>query len=107
MNAKKISITSLILAGALLAAPAAFAGEIGQRQAHQQARIAQGIASGQLTAREATRLERQEGALQSEKVAMRTLNGGTLTRTDKVILNNQENRISDKIYREKHNRWTR
>ena len=99
---KSISIASLIVIGALAIAPASFAGEVGRRQARQQARIAQGVASGQLTARETARLERQEAALQREKVSMRTLNGGTLTNGEKVLLNKQEDRLSHRIYVQKH-----
>jgi len=46
---------------AVAAAPAE--ARINQRQAHQQQRIAHGVASGQLTARETYRLERQEGRI--------------------------------------------
>jgi len=103
MNAKKsISLTALILAGALSVTPAAFAGEVGRRQARQQARIAQGVASGQLTARETARIETKEAALQREKVSMRALNGGTLTAGEKVVLNQQENKLSHRIYVQKH-----
>jgi len=101
---KTLTIATLIVSGTLLMASASFAGEVGRRQAYQQKRIAEGIESGQLTPRETATLERQEARLQNEKVDMRVLNGGHLTRQDVRILNQQENRLSTEIYRDKHNR---
>ncbi|MGH9829964.1 MAG: hypothetical protein ACREDR_42675, partial [Blastocatellia bacterium] len=45
---------------------------INHRQAHQQARIRQGVRSGQLTRREAGRLEGQEHRIQAEKRAYKS-----------------------------------
>ena len=104
---KTITVATMIVTGALLIAPASFAGEVGRRQVYQQRRIAEGIESGQLTAREAGTLEHQEARLQAEKVDMRVLNGGHLTGQDVRILNHQENRLSNEIYRFKHNRYHR
>ena len=101
---KTITIATLIVSGTLLMASASFAGEVGRRQIEQQKRIAQGVASGQLTPRETATLERQEARLQNEKVDMRALNGGHLTKQDVYVLNKQENRLSTEIYRDKHNR---
>ena len=54
-------------------------GEIAQRKENQQDRIAQGVASGELTARETARLEGKESALNQETRDMRSLDGGKLT----------------------------
>jgi len=94
--------TAMIITAALLVTPAAFAARVDRRQVYQQERIAQGVRSGQLTAGETTRLERQEARLQREKVDMREDNGGHLTKSEKVTLNNQQNRLSHEIYHEKH-----
>src|SRR5215471_2451085 len=77
-------------------------GEIAQRKENQQDRIGQGIESGQLTAGEAARLEGKESALNQETRDMRALDGGKLTPGDKGVVNQQQNRLSNGIYREKH-----
>jgi hypothetical protein len=105
MNRTQMSIavgTLVVVLGA--AATAARAeGPIQQRKENQQRRIAQGVASGQLTAREAARLERGEASLNHEERAMRRANGGTLTPGDRAVIDHQQNRLSGGIYRLKHN----
>jgi hypothetical protein len=81
----------------------AFAAEVDQRQANQQARIGQGVESGQLTPRETARLERKEGQIRREVRRDRAANGGKLTPAEKAKVNRQENRTSRQIYRAKHN----
>jgi hypothetical protein len=78
-------------------------GEVGQRQRLQQDRIANGMKSGQLTAGESARLERQQKSINREKNGMRAANGGKLTAGDKAALNHRENRASGNIYAKKHN----
>jgi hypothetical protein len=81
-------------------------GRIARRKASQQARIAQGSGSGELTARETNRLEKQEGALNKEVQGERAANGGTLTPGEKAQVNRQQNRLSRRIYRQKHDSQT-
>jgi len=81
-------------------------GEIAQRKENQQDRIAQGVASGQLTARETARLEGKESALNQETRDMRALDGGKLTPQDKATVNQQQNRLSKQIYEQKHDEQT-
>jgi hypothetical protein len=81
--------------------------EIGQRRENQQDRIAQGVQSGQLTAGESARLERQQQGLNREVSGMREENGGKLTPGDKALVNHQQNAASRRIYRDKHNGRTR
>lgn len=78
-------------------------GAAGQRETAQQDRIAQGMKSGQLTAGESSRLERQQQGINREKNGMKEANGGKLTRGDKTVLNRQQNRASGNIYAKKHN----
>lgn len=96
-----------VLTAVVLGAGAASAGEIRRREENQQDRIAQGIASGALTARESAALERREAALYREVGAMRRLNGGTLTPRERRLVNRQQNRLSRGIYRQKHDSQTR
>jgi hypothetical protein len=81
----------------------ASAQDIGARQANQQARIQQGVRSGELTARETRHIERGEARLAYRKDMMRARDDGRLTHHDRVALNRQENRLSRHIFRAKHN----
>ena len=76
---------------------------IQERKENQQDRIANGVASGQLTAGETSNLERKEGAINQEERDMRKLDNGKLTTADKATINQQQNQLSKQIYRDKHN----
>jgi len=86
----------------LMAAMAAF-GQVNERKANQQARVGQGVQSGQMTAGEAAKVERKEAAIHREVRADRAANGGTLTPGEKAAVNRQQNRVSKQIYADKHN----
>ena len=75
---------------------------IHHRRDRQQARIGQGVASGQLTPREGSRMERQQAHLNRKIARERTANGGRLTPAEKRQINRQQNRDSRRIYRQKH-----
>jgi hypothetical protein len=77
--------------------------EIGQRKENQQDRIANGVQSGQLTAGETANLEKKEAAINKETAADRAANGGKLTAAEKAQINRQQNRLSNQIYKDKHN----
>ncbi len=77
--------------------------EIGKREMAQQGRIAQGVASGQLTAGEAKNLEGNERAINKEVQSDRAANGGKLTNQERAQVNRQQNKMSQKIYNDKHN----
>ena len=93
-------------AGFLMIAASAEAGTVRKRAENQQDRIAQGVKSGQLTARETARLENKETRLNQEARDMRSLDGGKLTGKDRAALNQQENRLSKDIYEQKHDAQT-
>ncbi|MBA3916105.1 MAG: hypothetical protein H0X25_20125, partial [Acidobacteriales bacterium] len=76
--------------------------EVGKRNENQQDRIAQGIASGQLTPAEASRLERNDTRIAREVRNERNANGGALTSSQRQQINRQDNRNSQQIYRAKH-----
>ena len=91
-----------------LASSAAFAQDtprIDARQAHQQARIAQGAASGSLTGREQRRLEREQSAIAAREAAAKA--DGTVTRDERRALTRMQNRASHDIARQKHDRQRR
>lgn len=100
------SIAALIAATVMtLSAGAALAGTndpgIQQREQNQQQRIDQGIASGQLTPKEAGRLETQQARIQQREARMKA--DGNLTAAERRSLTRQQNRASRNIYRKKHN----
>jgi hypothetical protein len=76
---------------------------VGDRKENQQDRIANGINNGSLTAGEAANLESKEAKLNKETQAMRAADGGKLTAADKQKLQQQQNRLSNAIYKDKHN----
>jgi hypothetical protein len=76
---------------------------IAQRKENQQDRIANGIQSGQLTAGETSKLETKEAAINGETRADRAANGGKLTQAEKQQVNQQQNKLSNQIYNDKHN----
>jgi hypothetical protein len=77
--------------------------EVGKRGENQQDRIAQGVKSGQLTAGETSRLESKEAGINHEIATDRKANGGTLTSAERAQVNRQQNRVSNQIYKDKHN----
>ena len=80
--------------------------EIKDRRENQQDRIANGIASGQLTAGETTKVEKQESKVNKEVAKDRAANGGNLTNNEKRQINGQQNKLSKEIYNDKHNAAT-
>jgi len=81
--------------------------EVGQRRQNQQQRIANGISSGQMTAKEAAKTEGQERQINKQVAADRAANGGKLTPGEKQQINKEQNKESQKIYDKKHNAATR
>ena len=72
------------------------------RRYNQQGRIAQGVASGQLNARETQRLEGQQARTNQEIHSERQANGGRLTPQERGQVNRQQNRESQHINNQKH-----
>jgi hypothetical protein len=79
---------------------------IHQRKENQQDRIAQGVKSGQLTAGETAKLERQQRGINRETARDRAANDGKLTQAERRQINRRQNRASRNIYRKKHNART-
>lgn len=72
------------------------------RQANQERRIDQGVASGSLTPREANRLERGQQHVQNMEARAKA--DGVVTRQERAQLNHAQNVQSRRIYAEKHDR---
>lgn len=71
-----------------------------QRNANQQGRIEQGLQSGQLTAREAGRLER--GQARVDRTEARAAADGHVGAREQARVQRKENHQSEDIYRQKH-----
>jgi hypothetical protein len=96
--------TRILALAAVLAVPlAASAQEVKDREANQQGRIANGVATGQLTAGETAHLENREARINATRKADLAANGGHLTAAEHRSLNHREDRLSHKIYQDKHN----
>ena len=104
----KRTMCALVAAGWLVSATGiAFAdnppeGRIKQRKENQQQRIANGVKNGSLTPKETAHLEQKEAALNKEIRHDRKENGGNLTNKEKAQVNRQQNRLSNDIYKQKH-----
>ena len=72
------------------------------RQWNQQSRIGQGVRSGSLTRGETAYLERREAALHRE-IRRDRIDGGRLTARERVKIDRQQDRLSNRIYGLKHN----
>lgn len=72
-----------------------------QRDVHQQQRIEQGLKSGELNTREASKLEREEAGV--DKMEARALKDGHMSAQEQARINAAQNHVSQDIYRDKHN----
>ena len=77
--------------------------QVDSRERNQDARIAQGDRSGQLTHRETARIDRRENRIQRTKARDQRYDNGHLTRAEQRNLNRRQNRLSRSIRRDKHN----
>jgi len=75
---------------------------IDQRQANQQQRIDQGVKSGQLTGKEAARLEKGQEHVQ--KVEDKAKADGVVTKKERARIQHAENVQSRHIAKQKHDR---
>ena len=78
---------------------------VDNRQDRQSDRITQGVESGQITAREQVRLERQQRHV--NRLERRTEADGHVTAREAVRVEHAQDRASRRILRNKHDRQTR
>lgn len=102
MNATRPSL--ILIALVAMASNSAFAqsasNEFVERNINQQQRIEQGLQSGQLSTREAARLETQEGKVESMEA--RALRDGNVSQNEARRIDQAQDRLSRNIYQEKH-----
>ena len=94
-----MAMSAVLLATGMAYAQAETPG-IDQRQANQERRIDQGIASGQLNQREANRLDREQNRI--DRMENRAKSDGVVTDKERARINAAQNRASRHIAREKH-----
>jgi hypothetical protein len=101
--------TLLMIAAATLSMAAAAqetaTPRIDARQTHQEQRIDQGVASGELTRREAHRLTHQQNTI--DRYETRAQADGKVTAKERHRLTHAQNHASRSIYRNKHDRQDR
>ena len=78
---------------------------IDRREREQQKRIRQGVKSGELTRKEARRLERKEGKIRADEMIAKS--DGKVTAKERRRLNHDLHRASRDIHRQKHDRQRR
>ena len=79
---------------------------INNRRGNEQGRIQQGERSGQITQKGASNLEAHQHAIHSQERSDRAADGGHLTSQDRHQLSREQNRQSQRVYRDKHNAAT-
>ena len=104
-----ITALSFLVAGAVMAQtppakdPAATPG-LDKREVSQQKRIDQGVASGQLNAKETNRLDQREAKLAADEAAAKA--DGKVTKAERRKLHREANRDSKAIRKQKHDAQT-
>jgi septal ring factor EnvC (AmiA/AmiB activator) len=101
---KRLSVVTLVFLAfsVFLVGSIAYAGSIDNRVAEMQRRINQGLKSGELTHQEALQLRQELKAIRNDEAQMRA--DGKLTKQDVDRFNGDLDRLSEKIYHEKHDR---
>lgn len=97
-----ILLAALFVLGVSALSMAGPRGEINRREYREQKRINRGIRSGELTRREADRLEEGLAKIKTDERFARM--DGDLSYRERVRLNRELNHESREIYRYKHNR---
>ena len=103
-NLKKwLAVAALVVA---MAPVSGLAQGINERERNQQQRIRQGIRSGELTHREALRLEREQARIKLAEARARR-SGGEFTLRERARIQRELNQSSRRIRGQKHDRQDR
>ena len=105
MTMRKLTIMASTLMCALGLSFSSVAQSLNERQVNQNIRIAEGINSGELTARESVRM--LAGQAQLQRMENRAKADGVVTRKERARLHQKANKESAKIYHNKHDRQDR
>ena len=80
-------------------------GTINQRERHQQRRIADGVRDGELTRKEARKLEKQQAKIHRDEAKAKA--DGEFTPKERGKIQREQDKASEQIYKEKHDNQTR
>jgi hypothetical protein len=97
------TIIGAFILGAAVTLTASAEASVDSRQREQRQRIQQGVRSGELTAREAVRLTREQQHIRGEEYRYRH-DDGRLDRRERADLWRDQNRASRHIRHQKHDR---
>ncbi|XXF78590.1 hypothetical protein P2318_02195 [Myxococcaceae bacterium GXIMD 01537] len=99
---KNISAAMALVVGLAVAGSASAAeAEADKRQVRQQVRINQGVRSGELTGREAVRLQAQHNAIQRD-IARGRADDGKLDAAERARIDAKQDKLNKRIARQKH-----
>lgn len=99
--AATLAVASL---GAFAQASAPVTPRVDQREVKQDARIQQGVASGQLNAKETYRLEKEQAVINKAEANAKA--DGKVTKHERRKLNRMQNKASQDIHQQKHDAQT-
>jgi hypothetical protein len=105
LNPKNSLIATLLAAASIGAfAQTAATPRVDQREANQQARIANGAASGELTGKETVRLEKEQAAINKAEAHAKA--DGKVTHHERKRLHRMQKAASHDIHHQKHDAQT-
>jgi CRISPR/Cas system-associated endoribonuclease Cas2 len=99
---KASTILAILAAAALPVAAQTATPRIDQRQANQEARIQQGVQTGELTPREAAKLEKGQAKVQKKEDKAKA--DGVVTKKERAKLAKEQDKQSKKIHKQKHDK---
>ena len=99
------TMTKLTVIFTLALSMHAMAASINERQDNQQARIKQGVISGELTKREGVKLTKQQVKTQRKEARFKA--DGSFTKRERAIVQRDLTKNSASIYKQKHDKQTR
>jgi len=95
------ALVSTLVFGNLLFAQ----GTINQRERHQQRRIADGVRDGELTQKEARKLEKEQAEIHAAEAKAKA--DGEFTAKERAKVQRRQDKASHQIYKEKHDKQSR
>ncbi|MBX5481428.1 MAG: hypothetical protein IRZ16_06215 [Myxococcaceae bacterium] len=105
MKLKMLSMAVMLVSGLAFAGNAE-AARADRRQVVQQERIVQGVRSGQLTRREAKRLEAQHAKIRAD-IRKARRDDGRLDAQERAKIEREQDQLSRRIEHQKHDAQTR
>ncbi len=101
----KSRVTAAVV-GMFLVVGVGFADNIKKREKRQQQRINEGVESGELTKKEALKLEAKEAKLHRE-IKKDRKDGGGLTKKERAKIHAKQDKLSRQVAKQKHDKQKR